>query len=83
VSAPKPDIVRGLVISKVRRGVDSSFEAVNVEYGTPIIRTFRLYDPLVKDIKIIRKAHIHEGKKRVRRNKIYYYLNKDPGLFTI
>jgi ribosomal protein L19 len=42
-----------------------------------------LYSPLIKEIKILQKAFIHEGKKKVRRNKLYYILDRDPKEYTI
>jgi ribosomal protein L19 len=102
-TAKAPSVFKGVVISKVNRGSDSSVTMLNVSlaiswflwnsiivltmiqylYGTTVVRTFRLYNPLVKDIKLLKKAFIHEGKKRVRRSKIYYYMDKDPNQYTI
>jgi ribosomal protein L19 len=83
VTAPRPDIIKGLVISKVNRASDTSVTIINNEYGTPVMRRLILYSPLIQNVKIIQKAFIHGGKKRVRRSKIYYYIDKDPKLYTI
>lgn len=83
VTATQADTIKGVVIAKVNRASDTSVTLINNEYGTPIVRRITLYGPLVKDVKILQKAFIHEGKKRVRRSKIYYFMEKDPKLYTI
>lgn len=51
--------------------------------GTKIERRIPLFSPLVKDIKILKKAFIHKGKKRVRRSKLYYLHKLHPENFTV
>jgi len=75
--------VKGVVISVVNRASDSSITIINMEHGTPVERRIPIYSPLVKDIKILQRAFIHEGKKRVRRSKLYYLKDLDPEKFTV
>ena len=56
---------------------------IQVENDTPMKRTILMYNPLITSIKVLQKAFIHEGKKRVRSAKIYYMLKKDPKTYTI
>jgi ribosomal protein L19 len=82
-SSAKPETIKGLVIAKVNRASDTAITLINNEFGTPVVRRLLLYGPTIVDVKLLQKAYIHEGKKRVRRSKIYYYMDKDPKLFTI
>lgn len=54
-----------------------------MEEGTEVVRTFPLYSPLIKNIRVVFKAWIHRGKKRVRRSKIYYLERRDPKEYTV
>ena len=83
MTASQPDIIKGLVIAKVNRASDTSVLMINNEFGTPVVRRIILYSPLIQDVKILQKAFIHDGKKRVRRSKIYYFMSRDPKLYTI
>lgn len=46
-------------------------------------RRIPIYSPLIKDIKVIQKAFIHKGKKRVRRSKLYYLSDLHPKFYTV
>lgn len=54
-----------------------------VEYGTPVERLLTMYSPLIKNIKVLQKAFIHKGKKRVRRAKLYYLQKLHPDNYTV
>ena len=83
MTASQPDVIKGLVIAKVNRASDTSVLMINNEFGTPVVRRITLYSPLIQDVRILQKAFIHNGKKRVRRSKIYYFMKMDPKLYTI
>lgn len=82
-TSTEAEILKGVVIARHKRGLDTSVTIANVEYGTPIIRQIKIFSPLVTDVKILEKAFIHNGKKRVRRSKIYYLLDRDPVEYTV
>lgn len=42
-----------------------------------------MYSPLIKNVKVLQRAFIHKGKKRVRRSKLYYLKNLHPDLYTV
>lgn len=42
-----------------------------------------MYSPLIKSVKVIQKAFIHKGKKRVRRSKLYYLMDRHPSTYTV
>lgn len=83
MSSTEPDVIKGVVIAKVNRLSDTALTILNVEHGTPVVRRIVMYNPLVQSIKILQKAFIHEGKKRVRRSKLYYLMQRDPEEFTV
>ena len=83
MTASQPEVIKGLVIAKVNRASDSSVLLINNEFGSPVVRRIILYSPLIQDVRILQRAFIHGGKKRVRRSKIYYFMEKDPKLYTI
>lgn len=83
ITSKEPVVMKGLVIAMVNRASDTAITMLQVEFGTPIVRRIVLYSPLVKDVKILQRAFIHDGKKRVRRSKLYYMIDRDPSEFTV
>jgi len=83
MSSNDPVKIRGVVIAKVNRSSDSALTILNVEGGTPVERRITMYSPLVTNITVLQKAFIHEGKKRVRRSKLYYLRDLKPELYTV
>jgi ribosomal protein L19 len=83
ISSKDPVKIRGVVIAKVNRSSDSSLTILNVEGGTPVERSIKMYSPLITNITVLQKAFIHEGKKRVRRSKLYYLRSLKPELYTV
>ena len=50
------------------------------------MRRITIYGPLIQDIRVLQRAWIHKGKKRgkrVRRSKLYYLMERDPGQYTV
>lgn len=83
VSSKEPFMIRGVVIGKYNKKSDTSITILNVENGTPITRNIAIYSPMVVSIKILQKAFIHNGKKRVRRSKLYYLVDRDVEEYTV
>lgn len=83
MSSNEPDKIKGVVIAKTNRASDSALVLLNSEHGTPIRRRILMYSPLVQNISVIQKAHIHKGLKRVRRSKLYYLEDLRPDSFTV
>jgi large subunit ribosomal protein L19 len=46
-------------------------------------RNLYAYSPLIRNVKVLQRAFIHKGKKRVRRSKLYYLRNVNPEFYTI
>ena len=77
-------IYKGVVIAKRNKGLGSNFSLLNqIDEGERLELLIPTYAPSVKGIKILQKAHIHKGKKRVRRSKLYYLRDRNPAEFTV
>ncbi len=55
----------GVCIAKKNRDINSSFTVRKISFGEGVERTFALYSPVVKSIKVIRSG-------KVKRAKLYY-----------
>lgn len=42
-----------------------------------------LHSPLLQSVKVLKEAFIHNGKKRVRRAKLFYLREKAPTFTTV
>ncbi|KAJ8612103.1 hypothetical protein CTAYLR_002448 [Chrysophaeum taylorii] len=76
VGNPKTTSVKGLVLGRTNRGLDSSVLLYCQLQNTPYIRRVPIYSPLVQAVKVIQRAFLHKGKKRVRRAKLTYLIKK-------
>ena len=74
---------RGVVLSKRNRGYGSSFKVIGSVGNTQVEQNFPLFSPLIDNIEILRKAHIHNGEKRVRRSKIFYLRDRPQSSYRI
>ena len=63
--------IRGTVIAKYNKGIDSSFTVINRMEDDHFFANYKLSSPLLRTIRIMRKRRATDG-KRVRRNKLYY-----------
>ena len=66
VDAKKPQQVKGLVLGRSNRGVDSSVTLICKVMGTPVRRKIPLYSPLVRGMRVLQKAYVNKGKKKVK-----------------
>lgn len=82
-TAPQPVSAKGTVISKVNRGLGSNVTILNTVLGYPVEHQINLYDPLIQDLKVLAHQRIHDGKKRVRRSKLYYLRDRNPSQYSV
>lgn len=75
--------IKGVVIGVHNKYSDTSISMINVEFGLPVRRRIPIYSPLIQSIKVLQKAFIHNGKKRVKRAKLYYLLDRDVEEYTV
>lgn len=76
VDSKRPQKVRGLVIAKSNNGADSTVTLFCDVRGTHVTRIIPLYSPLVKAVRVIQKAFLTKGKKKVKRAKLYYLIDQ-------
>ncbi|CAB9500231.1 protein L19 [Seminavis robusta] len=70
--------VRGLVIAKFNKGIDSSVLIRDVVMGSIVERRIPLHSPLLKSIKLLEKNFIYKGKRKVKRAKLYFLRERNP-----
>ncbi len=58
-------IFKGFIIAIKNRGINSSFTVRKISYGIGVEKVFKIHSPIIKDIKIEKRA-------KVRRSKLYY-----------
>ena len=83
MSSNEPEKLRGVVIAKTNRKSDSSVTLLNTEYGVPFVRRIILYSPLVTNVTVLQKKFLTKGKKRVKRAKLYYLMDRRPDTYTV
>ena len=83
MSSNEPEKLRGVVIAKTNRKSDSSVTLLNAEYGVPFVRRIFLYSPLITNITVLQKKFVTKGKKRVKRAKLYYLMDRRPDVYTV
>ena len=64
--------IRGVVLGKTRRGLDSSVMLRDVVFGEAIERKIPLHSPLVLSVKVLEENFVKKGKKKIKRAKLYY-----------
>ena len=64
--------VRGVVLSKVNKGLGASVLIRDVVFGDAVERRFPVHSPLIRSIKVLDKNFIYKGKRKVKRAKMYY-----------
>lgn len=75
------DVVRGVVLGRENKGLDSSIYLKDVLYGEHVERKIKLHSPTVKSLKVLEAGFVNRGKKkgrRVKRAKLYYL--RDRGM---
>lgn len=70
--------VRGVVIGKFNKGMDTSVLIRDVVMGTIVERRLPLHSPLVKSIRLIEKNFIYKGRRKVKRAKLYFLRDRNP-----
>lgn len=63
-------LFEGIVIAIRKKSLNSSFIVRKISYGEGVERTFQLYSPLIKNIKIKRKGNVRRAKLYFLRKRI-------------
>jgi large subunit ribosomal protein L19 len=83
VGDQKMQTFKGVVLAIRNKGLGSNFVVRNVLDGEAVEYMFPKYSPLIRSIKVLQKAFIHKGRKRVRRAKLYYLRDRPPAETTV
>lgn len=75
--------LRGVVIGKGNRGLDSWFLIRDVLFGLPVERRIPIFSPLVKSVKVLEKNFIYKGKRKVKRAKLYFLRDRNPAVCKV
>jgi len=80
-TTPMP--VRGTVMGKWNRGLDSKFTIINNSEGEWYTASYVYNTPLLKSISIMQKNRVNDGLKRARRAKLTHLLNADSQSYIV
>jgi|TARA_B110000902_G_C13759271_1_gene379915 large subunit ribosomal protein L19 len=83
VGDAKQQTFKGVVLAVRNKGLGSNFIVRNVLDGEAVEYMFPKFSPLIHSIKVLQKAFIHKGRKRVRRAKLYYLRDRPPAETTV
>lgn len=78
VHSKQVDKIRGVVLGKVNRGLNSAVYLRDVVFGEPIDRKIHLHSPLLKSLKVLEENFVFKKKKKVKRAKLYYLRDRLP-----
>ena len=69
------DVIRGVVLGRQNKGLDTSIYLKDVLYGEHVERKIKLHSPMVKSLRVLEEGFVNRGKKkgrRIKRAKLYY-----------
>jgi len=78
IHSKQQDKMRGVVLGKVNRGLNTSVYLRDVVFGEPIDRKIHLHSPLLKSLNVLEENFVFKKKKRVKRAKLYYLRDRLP-----
>lgn len=79
--APSP--VRGVVIGRRRKGLDSNFTILNAQDEEWYSATYTLASPLLRAVRVLRRNHHSDGGRRARRAKLNYLFGRDHKSYAV
>ncbi len=79
----QPQVVRGTVIGKENKGLDSSFTIINHVLDDKFRVKYKLYSPLLRGLRVMRRRHGTGGTKRPRRAKLNYLWERPAHEFRV
>jgi len=77
----KLDFIRGVVLGRHNRGLDTGIYVKDVLFGDHVERKVKLHSPMIKTLKVLEEGFVNRGKKkgrRVKRAKLYYLRDRKP-----
>lgn len=76
-----PVLIRGTVIEKVNKGIDSKFTILNAFDEEWYTATYPFSSPLLRRIRVMMKRRFSQGLKRPHRAKLHALKERDPTQF--
>mmetsp|Transcript_12990 Transcript_12990/g.17017 ORF Transcript_12990/g.17017 Transcript_12990/m.17017 type:complete len:236 (-) Transcript_12990:289-996(-) len=74
---------RGAILGIYRRKLDHSILIRDVIDGHPIEQIVPLHSPMVKSLTVLEKNFVFQGKKKVKRAKLYYLSERNPNITKV
>ena len=78
VKSDKTEKIRGVVLGKYNRGLDTSVLIRDVVMGQTVERRMPLHSPLIRSVQVLEENFIYKGKRKVKRAKLYYLRDRNP-----
>lgn len=75
--------LRGVILGRHNRGMDTAIYLRDVLYGEPVERKIPLHNPMVKSLTILEKNFVFKGKRKVKRAKLYYLRDRKPSEYRV
>lgn len=69
--------VRGVVLGKYNKGMDTSVLIRDVLFGSAVERLLPLHSPTVKSLRLLEKNFIYKGRRKVKRAKLYFLRDRN------
>jgi ribosomal protein L19 len=82
-SEKEPMPIRGTVLGKWSKGIDSKFTIINSWDGEWWTASYTYSSPLLRAVRIMQRNRVTEGLKRARRAKLTHLLEADHGSFVV
>jgi large subunit ribosomal protein L19 len=73
-----PLTIRGTVIAKRNKGIDSKFTILNAFDDEWYEATYPYYTPLLRSARVMMKQRFSQGQMAPRKSKLYYLRERDP-----
>mmetsp|Transcript_12724 Transcript_12724/g.18768 ORF Transcript_12724/g.18768 Transcript_12724/m.18768 type:complete len:89 (-) Transcript_12724:281-547(-) len=83
LTSNETQVFKGTVLAINNRDVSKNFTILHTLLGEVVEQEFDYYSPVIMDIEVLQKARIHDGKKRVRRSKLYYLRDRNPDEYDV
>lgn len=74
----KHDKIRGVVLGRENRGLDTGIFLKDVVFGEHVERKVKLHSPMVRSLKVLEENFVHKGRKKIKRAKLYYLRERKP-----
>ena len=75
--------LRGVVLGRHNRGMDTAIYLRDVLYGSPVERKIPLHNPLVKAIQVLQRNFVYKGRRKIKRAKLYFLRKRNPTEYRI